>query len=559
MEETNLDNWKQIQTKTFTKWVNSKLKKADFPSIENLFSDLSSGIALVNLLAALGKIVPKYNKSPNSRIQKMENMNIILEFIRSQNISLVNIGPEDIVDGDQKLILGLIWTLISKLSMSEIFTREFLSLREEVLAWAQRVTSCYNHFKIQNLTVDWQDGIAFSAIVHRFRPNLIPHFFSINPEEGIKNCEAIFKLAEEKLDIPRLFDPEDIVDVLKPDEKSILTYLSQFYLKFLSEEAIMNSKNNLSNLFKGVNYAIEAKNSYETLAKTFLEKKKVLLSKSSVICEITSKLSEELKRLEKLNSELITDSVQLSLILDNINDVNMTFGLKRYVPAPEIAIENTTISYLPVDTLFNLSEITQSLEQFYNSEAKEIEIAMKVSRDIYLCSNKDDQVQSLLSNPFKEQSFSVKSKQKAFDTMKSMLDEKTKKSELFVDLKKNCQKLISNGRKLFIAKDLKNVGFITRSEFVKILRSLGLETLNLSRKYGDNSDLVSMECLEQEITNLSMFKLPKELIKQSFENCSGDLAVKINEIIPETPMKGLNTIAQKEGIVSYDSIASLFE
>ena len=514
MEENNLDNWKQIQTKTFKKWVNSKLKKAGFQTIENIFTDLSSGIALVNLLASLGKLIHRYNKTPNSRIQKMENMNIILEFIRSLNISLVNIGPEDIVDGDQKLILGLVWTLISKLSMAEAFSSEFISLREEVLLWAQRVTSCYSHFKIENLTVDWQDGIAFSAIVHRFRPNLVPNFFSLDPSEGIKNCEAIFKLSEEKLDIPRLFDPEDIVDVVKPDEKSILTYLSQFYLKFLSEEAIMNSKNNLSSLFKGINYSIEARNSYETQVKAFLEKKKILLSKSSVICEIMVKLTEELTKLEKLNSELVSDSVQLSLILSNVNEVNRTFGLKEYVPSPELSIENTDISYLPVDTLFNFNEIKQSIELFNNSESKEIEKAMKLSRDIYLCDNRDKQIESILTNSFKEQTFTTKSKQKAFDTIKGMFDEKTKKTELFVDLKKNCEKLIVNGKKLFNSKDLRKSGFIARSEFLKILRSLGLETLNLSKKSGNNDDLISMECLEHEITNLSMFKLSKELVKQ---------------------------------------------
>ena len=559
MEESNIDNWKQIQTKTFTKWVNSKLKKAGFPQIENIFNDLSSGVALANLLASLGKFIPKYNNTPHSRIQKMENLNIILEFIRHLNISLVNIGPEDIVDGDQKLILGLIWTLISKMSMSEVLTSEFLSLREEILAWAQRVTSCYEHVKIENLTVDWQNGIAFNAIVHRFRPNLVPDFFSLVPSESIKNCDKIFKTAEDHLDIPRLFDPEDIVDVVKPDEKSILTYLSQFYLKFLSEEAHMNAKNNLSNLFKGVNYSLEARNSYETLARAFLEKKKAFDNKSSLISLELNKLCKELKELEAANSELISDSVKLGFVLDNINDVSKTFGLKKFIPHGELAIDNLNMEYLNTDSLFDLAVINQTLEQFYNPEAKEIEKIMRLSKDIYLNSIQEEQIQSAVSNSVKYTNFSTESKQKSFETIKHMLDEKVKKSELLINLKENTQQLIKKARKMFSSKDIKKTGFIACSEFIKILRALGLESLNLSKKYGNGDDQVSLESLEQEVTALSMFKLSKDQIKQSFEYISNDLCVKVNDISPEYPFKGLNGILKDNGMLAYDSLINLFE
>lgn len=557
MEEHTFDNWKQIQTKTFTKWVNSKLKKAGFPLIESIFTDLSSGVALANLLSSLGKDMPKYNEVPHSRIKKMENLNIILEFIRSQNISLVNIGPEDIVDGDQKLILGLIWTLISKMAISsEVFSSEFLSLRDEVLGWAQRITSCYDHFKIENLTTHWQDGIAFNAIIHRFRPELVPDFYKLETTESIKNCDKAFKIAETNLDIPRLFDPEDIVDVIKPDEKSILTYLSQFYVKFSSEEQKINSKNNLITLFKGVNYSFETRNSYEALAKQFMSKKRHLENKAASIFNSLNSVMTEMNTLELMNSELISDSVHLCLLHDNIKDANNTFGLKEYVAPSELSIDKTEISYLDTKLIFDLNELKCSIDQFGNTEAKEIEKIAKMSRDIYIL-NKSEEMSDKMPSAV---TFSSEHKQNAFNAIKEMHDQKAKKLKLFMELKANTKALILQAKKSFVSKDLKKTGFITCIEFMKILRSLGLETSNISKSYGKNSDKVSIESLEQEVANLSILQLSKEQIKHSFECVAEDLCVDIREILTGPIPKGLQGVVESDnGTISYESFINLFE
>lgn len=50
----------------------------------------------------------------------MENANKALEFIKFHGVGLTNIGAEDIVSGNLKLILGLIWTLIMRFTIKEI-------------------------------------------------------------------------------------------------------------------------------------------------------------------------------------------------------------------------------------------------------------------------------------------------------------------------------------------------------------------------------------------------------------------------------------------------------
>ena len=62
----------------------------------------------------------RYNKNPRVRVQKAENVNKTLEFITSRGVKLTNIGPEDIIDGNLKLILGMIWTLILRFTIADI-------------------------------------------------------------------------------------------------------------------------------------------------------------------------------------------------------------------------------------------------------------------------------------------------------------------------------------------------------------------------------------------------------------------------------------------------------
>ena len=65
-----------------------------------------------------GKRMPRHNKRPNFRSQKLENVTIAFDFLEREGVTLVNIDSTDIVDCKLKLILGLIWTLILHYAIS---------------------------------------------------------------------------------------------------------------------------------------------------------------------------------------------------------------------------------------------------------------------------------------------------------------------------------------------------------------------------------------------------------------------------------------------------------
>lgn len=91
------NNWKKIQQRTFTNWFNDRLKgnlKVARRQAEDLEKDLQDGTLLIELLNILAKPrkIERYNKKVRNKVQCVENLGAALDFIKSENIKLVNIG-----------------------------------------------------------------------------------------------------------------------------------------------------------------------------------------------------------------------------------------------------------------------------------------------------------------------------------------------------------------------------------------------------------------------------------------------------------------------------------
>lgn len=43
----------------------------------------------------------------------------------------------------------------------------------DLLEWCKEVTQGYDGVKVTNLTTSWRNGMAFCAVIHHFRPDLM--------------------------------------------------------------------------------------------------------------------------------------------------------------------------------------------------------------------------------------------------------------------------------------------------------------------------------------------------------------------------------------------------
>nr|XP_060608762.1 dystonin isoform X21 [Anolis sagrei ordinatus] len=285
------DERDKVQKKTFTKWINQHLMKVR-KHVNDLYEDLRDGHNLISLLEVLsGDTLPRErdflktlrlvssteacpfeqhedeedeDKGPREkgrmRFHRLQNVQIALDYLKRRQVKLVNIRNDDITDGNPKLTLGLIWTIILHFQISDIHVTgesEDMSAKERLLLWTQQTTEGYAGIRCENFTTCWRDGKLFNAIIHKYRsashswetsgtdlegvqeavlrskrksrPDLID-MNTVAVQSNLANLEHAFFVAE-KLGVARLLDPED-VDVSSPDEKSVITYVSSLYDAF---------------------------------------------------------------------------------------------------------------------------------------------------------------------------------------------------------------------------------------------------------------------------------------------------------------------------------------
>uniref|UniRef100_A0A8C9UZZ8 Actinin, alpha 4 n=1 Tax=Scleropages formosus TaxID=113540 RepID=A0A8C9UZZ8_SCLFO len=260
--------WEKQQRKTFTAWCNSHLRKAG-TQIENIEEDFRDGLKLMLLLEVIsGERLPKPERG-KMRVHKINNVNKALDFIASKGVKLVSIGAEEIVDGNVKMTLGMIWTIILRFAIQDISVEE-TSAKEGLLLWCQRKTAPYKNVNVQNFHISWKDGLAFNALIHRHRPELID-YEKLRKDDPVTNLNNAFEVAEKYLDIPKMLDAEDIVGTLRPDEKAIMTYVSCFYHAFSGAQKAETAANRICKVL-AVNQENEhLMEDYEKLASDLLE------------------------------------------------------------------------------------------------------------------------------------------------------------------------------------------------------------------------------------------------------------------------------------------------
>ncbi|KAF6241857.1 hypothetical protein HO173_000569 [Letharia columbiana] len=335
--------WVAVQEKTFTKWLNAKVSGRDV-AVKNLVTDLSDGVILIHLLEVLGnESLGRYASKPKLRVQRFENVNVALDFIKARGIQMTNIGAEDVVDGNRKIILGLIWTLILRFTINDI-SEEGMTAKEGLLLWCQRKTACYEGVEVRDFSASWNDGLAFCALLDIHRPDLID-YEKLDKSDHRGNMKLAFEIASKEIGIPDLLDVEDVCDVAKPDERSLMTYIAYWFHAFSQMERVENAGRRVEKFVANMNGAWSMQNSFEQRMKNLLKEIQAQRQAWRIATFIGTYVDAKeqssqfsvYKRSQK--RKWVAEKSDLAALLGNIKTKMSTYRLRAYEPPEDLKLE----------------------------------------------------------------------------------------------------------------------------------------------------------------------------------------------------------------------------
>ncbi|KAM0272273.1 hypothetical protein ACHAQH_008745 [Verticillium albo-atrum] len=369
--------WVTVQQKTFTKWLNTKLVARDL-EVKDLVTDLSDGVMLIHLLECLSQeSLGRYAAKPKLRVQRFENANTALDFIKSRGIQMTNIGAEDVVDGNRKIILGLIWTLILRFTISDI-NEEGMTAKEGLLLWCQRKTACYDEVEVRDFSASWNDGLAFCALLDIHRPDLID-YDALDKSDRRGNMQMAFDIAHKEIGIPKLLDVEDVCDVAKPDERSLMTYIAYWFHAFSQMEKVENAGRRVEKFFTNMSGAWEMQSAYErrmaALQRQIREQieqwQQAKFEGTYVDAKAQAMEFTAYKRGQK--REWVGEKSELATLLGNIKTKLGTYRLRPYDPPVELSLDTMEREWA------NLSKTEMTRAQLINETIRDIKNALRKS------------------------------------------------------------------------------------------------------------------------------------------------------------------------------------
>ena len=216
-----IPQWVLSQKETFTNWANVVLDGQRV--IQDIEIDFGKGLVLITLAEKLiGKqIETNYKQKPITKLQRLENTEIALNFLKSDGVKIINFNSRNIIEGDLRMLLGLLWTLIVKYHIGKNGQD---ASRNGLIEW---VNQHLNGQKAEDMSNCWKNGELLCDLVNSIKNDTVDKEHELYKKGGIERIDFIQQMAKEKLNVPivmpaRLFEDETI------DELCLMTYIAYF-------------------------------------------------------------------------------------------------------------------------------------------------------------------------------------------------------------------------------------------------------------------------------------------------------------------------------------------
>ena len=102
-----------LEERQFRFWINSL--NIDDLNVNNLYEEARDGMLLLKVIHKLDPTVvdwKKVEKNPNNKFKQGINCNQVVEASKKLGLKLPGIGGSDILDGNKKSIIAVVWQLV---------------------------------------------------------------------------------------------------------------------------------------------------------------------------------------------------------------------------------------------------------------------------------------------------------------------------------------------------------------------------------------------------------------------------------------------------------------
>lgn len=471
---------KEVQQRAFTKWFNSKLKHLNKPQIEDIYTDLSDGVSLNQVLQCISDTDYHFSEKPKKTIHRRENLEIFFNECKELEISLINCGAEDIILGNQKIILGLIFTLITESQYFISGLDRDININNEILSWVRAIAADYNiePSSVSNFSTNWKDGKLFNCILDKYDPENCGNFDECLNSTPKENLMKAFTNAKEFHNISRMLEVEDLTEVANPDSKAVFAYVSEYYNKFAHQK--LNNDEFKTNYGLGKDWLKMQENDYDRYVKRFNLELEYINEINTELLRDMLKIEEKIEQQLKTKTLVEATFFKLSAVYSNINTVlelsNMPKLEKEITPEIlEDKIKEELESYSP-----SLESFAKMVNDSEVNKIKRIEETTSLIKQIPNRDEQANEISKALQNP-------------ETDAQRRGLARKIK---FLQDIKKaltDIENKIEKASIKFDAVDIKKTGVIPHPEYCSLSNLIGFEPTLKNEKISKEEFLDEVE------------------------------------------------------------------
>lgn len=157
--------------------------------------------------------------------------------------------------------------------------------------------------------------------------------------------QLAFDIASKEIGIPDLLDVEDVCDVAKPDERSLMTYIAYWFHAFSQMERVENAGRRVEKFVTNMQGAWGMQNSYEQRMRDLLHEIRLQRQEWEVstfkgtYVDAKEQSNEFSLYKRKQKRKWVAEKSELAALLGNIKTKMSTYRLRPYEPPEDLRLD----------------------------------------------------------------------------------------------------------------------------------------------------------------------------------------------------------------------------